>query len=121
MNQRQSKDIWQGLYEFILVEKEHLLSVDEANESLKEFKIRSVIGFSSDEIVHKLSHRNIKTKFFVCLVEGEIEILDHFSTKFRKLPDFAFPRLISKFLTDYKEQIENLLNNGEQINKIGIK
>ena len=121
LNHRQTKDIWQGLHEFILVEKEHLLSIDEVNESLKEFKIRSVVGFSSDEIVHKLSHRNIKTKFFVRIIEDKAEILDHFSTKFRKLSNFAFPRLISKFLTDYEEQIENLLNIGEQIDKNGIK
>ncbi len=110
LNQRHSKDIWQGLHEFILNESDHLFTLKEVYDLMDELNVNIIKSISSGLIVHKLSHRNIKSNFFVLILEGEVDFSGHFSTKFSNLSCFAFPRLISKFLTDYEEQIKKLFD-----------
>lgn len=60
VQKRKAKDIWQGLYEFPLVEFE---SSEDQNAFLQQHRSKAI--FQSTEITHILSHQKI-TAFFIC-------------------------------------------------------
>ncbi|ATA88886.1 A/G-specific adenine glycosylase [Capnocytophaga stomatis] len=71
LNKRYQKDIWQGLYEFPLLESENELSQTEITDRVKkEFGLFSDIYlFNEKSIVHKLSHQHIYTRFWIVEIE----------------------------------------------------
>lgn len=104
ISKRHKKDIWQGLYEFYLIETnkkqkpDALLNSKEFKEiiSAKNIVVRSV----SHEYKHILSHQNLHTIFYI------IQLKQPLKTKLLKMVNigsihkFAFPRLIEKYLKD---------------------
>ena len=68
MNQRRGKGIWEGLYEFPLVETtseanvEHLIKEAPAEYSVVQ---NEPVLFNETPIVHKLTHQHIHTKFWI--------------------------------------------------------
>jgi A/G-specific adenine glycosylase len=96
IRKRGEGDIWQGLYEFPMVESDRKL---DDNEVLKSLEIRSedLVKSISEEYKHILSHQKIYAKF-VC-VESELIKNSNFNkVKVAKLRSFAFPRLINRYL-----------------------
>ncbi|MFK8270330.1 A/G-specific adenine glycosylase [Capnocytophaga stomatis] len=82
LNKRYQKDIWQGLYEFPLLESENELSQTEITDRVKkEFGLFSDIYlFNEKSIVHKLSHQHIYTRFWIVetedILSNRIDIKD---------------------------------------------
>lgn len=105
MKKREAKDIWHGLYDFMLVEKTHpvnaadLLREDESLKNLKKGKVVAV----SESYKHILSHQIIHAQFVRVLLPTDLEVkmpdLKFYSLK--KVMDLPKPVLISKFLSDF--------------------
>lgn len=96
VSRRGSGDIWQGLYEFPLLETASRLKDSEIIEQLS-LKTNDVIMNVSQEFKHILSHQRIFAKF-VLLKSGSFEGSNFMKVKVEKLKEFAFPRLINRYL-----------------------
>jgi A/G-specific adenine glycosylase len=111
INKRHQQDIWQGLYEFKLIETEkeisheQLLKTKELKEILRsQFTLKHV----SKTYKHILSHQHLYAKFYVIVLPSKFKSfttlpgdkMQQTKVSLEKLPGFAFPRLIGKFLDD---------------------
>jgi len=107
MKKREQKDIWHGLYDFMVIEKtksvktaillEELYPGSNNAIALKEVEV-------SDEYRHVLSHQIILARFIIVPHKKEMTLSDN-SLKFftpQKISELPKPVLISKFLHDYQ-------------------
>jgi len=102
LQQRKGKGIWQGLYEFPLVETLSEASVENLvkEEEFQNYSLSSQIDihlFNEEPIVHKLSHQHIHTKFWV-VTGGELPDNKVAVEEINKLP---VPVLIEKFIDKF--------------------
>ncbi len=104
LNQRKSKDIWQGLYDFYLVEGDltDVELVDLLNEKLR-LKGRLHLKEYPMIFTHILSHRKLLAKFYEVTLDGENRklvlqntLLASYSVK--ELLDLPKPKLILNYL-----------------------
>lgn len=101
---RAKKDIWQGLYEFLLIETdkklkpEQLLKSKELKQisSLKNIVLKSV----SHQYKHVLSHQNLHTIFYLIDLKTPLKTKLLKKVNIKSLHLYAFPRLIEKYLKD---------------------
>ena len=101
ISERKGKGIWQGLYEFPLVETTKSISEKELVLS-KEFKEKipsnfDISLFNEKEIVHKLSHQHLITKFWIVVVNPSKEI----NIKWKDVFKYPVPVLIANFLKQF--------------------
>ncbi len=102
VRERPGKDIWQGLYEFILLEHDEPLEENYlqvlSNWGIKAKKIKKELNGLSEEIVHQLSHQKIHCRILRVTIDQHI-LLEGYQwrskTAIRQLP---FPRLITRYL-----------------------
>ena len=101
LTERKGKGIWQGLYEFPLLETSSEIDEKQVIDSdffQELFSSETTLTlFNQKNIVHKLSHQHIYTKFWVISI-------DNLSTKtveWSKIESFPVPVLISNFLKEY--------------------
>jgi len=102
LQQRTSKGIWQNLYQFPLVETNNgLLESDfECNIGVKEILNGCEYTFSlynDKEIVHKLSHQHLYTKFWIVNVDQLPEV----GLCVSKITALPVPILIGKFVDEF--------------------
>jgi len=96
---RLGKGIWQNLYQFPLIESEkslnaeefHLLNLD--NSFLKTTQFDYSL-YNEADIVHKLSHQHLYTKFWII----EVEQLPMAAISIKSLTKYPAPVLISDFI-----------------------
>lgn len=97
---RDQKDIWQGLYEFPLLEGSQLLSETElkAHPDLPSWASTATWTLYQDKaMIHKLSHQELHTHFWV------LENVKHpLTVPWEKVKQFGVPRLIERFLQKFK-------------------
>jgi A/G-specific adenine glycosylase len=98
LSERKGKGIWQGLYQFPLIEtntlinKEELISLEEFNSL---FPNKTTISlFNQKKIVHKLSHQHLYTQFWIVETENSSEIKVNWS----EIEKYPVPVLIANFL-----------------------
>ncbi|MBP9150912.1 MAG: A/G-specific adenine glycosylase [Flavobacteriales bacterium] len=96
ISRRVSGDIWQGLYEFPLLETESRIDESDILDRLN-LKQEDVVLGVSQEFKHILSHQRIFAKF-ILIKSDSFESSDFIQVKKEKLKDFAFPRLINRYL-----------------------
>lgn len=105
INQRIEKDIWQNLYEFILVETDNLVSEKEFLKSPgiantlngNNFKVNKI----SKTFSQKLTHQTISGRFFHISIENPIAHLKKYKAVSRnELKKLAFPKFIASYLQD---------------------
>lgn len=98
MQQRGEKDIWQGLYEFPLIEKGDNETPNE--EDLGRFGLKSQIATRINTASkHVLSHQDIHATFHHYEVdERPTELSFH---NIQEVSNFALPRLIDRYLEQY--------------------
>lgn len=96
IRRRETKDIWQGLYEFPYIESQKKLSDLELIELLKPTDSDVVVSISS-EFEHLLSHQRIFAKFVLIRTE-RLRMSDLMRVKVSKLSSFAFPKLINRYI-----------------------
>lgn len=103
IQKRKAKDVWQNLYEFPLIESDHLLSSMELmeNNSFKAIfnQIETDILKISNPMKHILSHRVIFAQFISIKITKTSESLSQFNQiKITELDNYAVSRLIESFL-----------------------
>jgi A/G-specific adenine glycosylase len=100
IRQRQSKDVWQQLFEFVLLETSEAIPGKQVlNLFKKKFSIpaHSVKAFPVSK--QKLSHQLIHFSFVEVFVK-EKHLLDGYSwVKMQHLRGFAFPKTLQEFVT----------------------
>jgi A/G-specific adenine glycosylase len=102
LSERKGKGIWQGLYQFPLIEAAQNISGKELiseDAFIRLFPENSSISlFNKKEIVHKLSHQHLHTQFWIVKTktasEANIDWMD--------VEDYPVPVLIANFLKDFK-------------------
>lgn len=100
---KRKKGIWLNLYEFPLVEtkididEKQLIEHNIFNELFKKCPV-TIKLFNKKEIVHKLSHQHIYTKFWVVTATSST----NFSISWDSIKDYPVPALIDKFISQYK-------------------
>jgi A/G-specific adenine glycosylase len=107
MKKREQKDIWQGLYDFPLIEKKRACTAEKIlleaefskNKVSEAASVKTSVAYK-----HILSHQVIVSKFIVVdhkhLPIKSAKNLKFFSPK--KINELPKPVLISRFLSDYK-------------------
>lgn len=106
LRERKGKGIWQGLYEFPCIESETLASEEEIYNS-KEFLALfnnepSVVLFNEKEIIHKLSHQHLYTRFWIIEADEVSEPVVSWS----KITQFPVPVLISNFIKSFSSKTD---------------
>lgn len=102
MQRREDKDIWQGLYQFPLIEtsRNKKLGAKDIQESLRLSKVK--LSQISEVSLQKLTHRDIHARFYH--IEAKMdEILAndaYFLVDQKKVSNFALPKVIDAYLRD---------------------
>lgn len=108
LSRRTAKDIWEGLFEFPLIETSQSTSFEEISrtESFNDlFHDTGTITFSADpnEVKHVLTHQILHTRFYTAEIQNENTYLKKFvKTPLEKIAGYAVPRLIHRFLAHFE-------------------
>ena len=102
LSERKGKGIWQGLYQFPLIESDKIIDKDDliaSEEFIKLFPDETTISlFNKKEIVHKLSHQHLYTQFWIV----ETETLPKATINWTEIKKYPVPVLIANFLEEYQ-------------------
>ncbi|UII22108.1 A/G-specific adenine glycosylase [Fulvivirga ligni] len=109
LNKRLEGDIWQGLYDFPLLEAESFLSIDDVKgryDLLKEIKESIHSVDVSEDYKHILTHRRIFARFFTIHLDHSTSLINllkrnnlHVFTE-KEVEDLPKPVLVSRYLND---------------------
>jgi len=99
IEKREGKGIWQNLYQFPLIESDDSLDFNKfipiANShSLLKGKPFDMSIYNKDDLIHKLSHQHLYTKFWIVKVDK----LSNQHISIKDINKYAVPVLIEKFL-----------------------
>lgn len=102
LQQRLSKDIWQHLYEFPLIETENEISENEIIQhaqfkQIVENKFYNITKYTEKAVVHKLSHQHIYTHFWIVKLKDSLNE----GVAINRLKEYAVPVLIANFVEEY--------------------
>ena len=102
LSERKGKGIWQGLYQFPLIESDKNINKDElvSSEEFNSFfpNETTISLFNKKEIIHKLSHQHLYTQFWVV----ETSTLEKATIKWSEIEKFPVPILIANFLEAFQ-------------------
>jgi A/G-specific adenine glycosylase len=102
--ERKGKGIWQGLYQFPLIESDKTINKNElisSEEFINLFPNETTISlFNKKEIVHKLSHQHLYTQFWIV----ETKNLSEAKINWSEIQEFPVPVLIANFLGEYQSK-----------------
>tara|TARA_R110002020_G_scaffold63170_2_gene168743 strand:+ start:114521 stop:115558 length:1038 start_codon:yes stop_codon:yes gene_type:complete len=102
IRQRKGRGIWENLFEFPLLESEREYQhsdVDGAVEGILQLQEgHELYQYNNDQIVHKLSHQHLYTKFWIVRTPGKIKD----GVAFAELKRYPFPVLIADFINTFK-------------------
>lgn len=102
IEKRSGKGIWNGLYQFPLIEtsgpvsEKELLQNRDFREYIKEKKF-SVEIYNPEPVVHKLSHQHLYATFWLV----ETDRLEQENVSLENLTNYPVPVLIQNFLNEY--------------------
>lgn len=102
IEQRTGKGIWQGLYQFPLVETN---SLPDADDLIQHEQFRKIVGeeafnitlYNKMPVIHKLTHQHLHTHFWLV----EKEELPRKAVAVDTLAEYPVPVLIANFLREY--------------------
>ncbi|WP_299890274.1 A/G-specific adenine glycosylase [uncultured Lacinutrix sp.] len=102
LEQRKGKGIWQNLYQFPLIETDKPSKIIEIEHGLKRLDLLKdqeyeVSIYNEKEIIHKLSHQHLYTKFWIVTLSDNLP--SGISTK--EIRDFPVPILIGNFIESF--------------------
>lgn len=110
LRQRKGKGIWQNLYEFPLIETEKDFKLNEI-KSLNSYQdlsgkidINSLLLYNEEPILHKLSHRNIYTRFWI----AETSMNNNEAISISQIEKYPVPKLIGNFITTFFQNKETI-------------
>lgn len=111
LKKRMQKDIWKGLYDFYLIEKDRLLPFDQLQDDPLVSLIKKLsIGVtqSNHTHVHKLTHQRLHTRFFhiyatqELIDEGQAYLEKNNLQPYQNTNALPMPVLIQRFLQKIK-------------------
>ena len=102
LEKREGKGIWQNLYQFPLIETNkdcafEIFKTLAENHNLLKNKSFEISLYNEEDIIHKLSHQHLHTKFWIVKVEGSLPE----GISFNKIRDYAVPILIGNFIENF--------------------
>ncbi|MCX7551045.1 A/G-specific adenine glycosylase [Xanthomarina sp. F2636L] len=102
LEKREENGIWRNLYQFPLIETEKDIHLNKFHSRLKAHNLIKHINYeltlyNDTEIIHKLSHQHLYTKFWIISVNG----LPVPGIPIKNIRDYAVPVLIEKFIDDF--------------------
>ncbi|MFL0077240.1 A/G-specific adenine glycosylase [Tenacibaculum maritimum] len=101
LKKREGKGIWEGLYEFPLIESSKYINDSELKETLEFQKLfpdeTTVTLFNTKRIVHKLSHQHLHTRFWIVETHKVIPS----SIFWTAIEEYPVPILIANFLKEF--------------------
>ena len=102
LQKRESKGIWQNLYQFPLIETEKNIDLKSfrklaENHELLINKPVELTLYNETLIVHKLSHQHLYTKFWIV----NIDKLPEKGIPIKEIRDYAVPILIGNFIESF--------------------
>ena len=102
LERRTNNGIWKNLYQFPLIETTKSISINtlKTNAAFKQIlnsSIAKVSLYNRDEIIHKLSHQHLYTKFWII----EVDQLPKKGITNKEIHDFPVPILIGKFIDEF--------------------
>ena len=102
VKQRLQKDIWEKLYEFVLKEESGANSeksiMDPTYWELNKSLFKKSTVHLSQELIHQLTHQTIHCRFLRVTLQEKIFIDGHHWVSATEALQFAFPRLITKYV-----------------------
>jgi A/G-specific adenine glycosylase len=104
LSERKGKGIWQGLYQFPLIESDKNINKNElvsSEEFINLFPHETTISlFNKKEIVHKLSHQHLYTQFWIV----ETAISSEAKINWNAIKKYPVPVLIANFLEAFQSE-----------------
>ena len=104
LTERKGKGIWQGLYEFPLIETVKNIDAKELishSEFVNLFPNTTTLSlFNKKEIVHKLSHQHIYTQLWIVKINNSSKA----TINWIDIDKYPVPVLIANFLKAYKDE-----------------
>jgi len=103
LNQRTGKGIWYKLFEFPLIETTSEVDLDQLQqvEAFHKFKeehaIESISLYNENQIIHKLSHQHLNTRFWICSVSEAFPT----GIPIKEVETYAVPVLIADFVSEF--------------------
>jgi A/G-specific adenine glycosylase len=102
LEQRKGKGIWENLYQFPLIETKKTASNKEIELLLKDLETLKnstfeVSLYNTKEIIHKLSHQHLHTKFWIITLKNSIKKGIPIAT----INKYPVPTLISNFIKSF--------------------
>ncbi len=98
IRKREEKDIWQGLYELVLVESiNRNLSGSELNDHLPEY-LQGKFN-NGTTLIQQLSHQEINSRFFKLKLQGTVKYPGYNLVPHSEVNKLAFPVSIRKYLS----------------------
>ena len=99
IRQRQAGDIWENLFEFYLHESSEAMSYEKLVETAKSLLPGSSVQQISEPYVQQLSHQEIASRFILVSLPADSLSIDGYELVLEDdLPQYAFPRIIARFL-----------------------
>jgi A/G-specific adenine glycosylase len=100
MKKRGPKDIWEGLFDFDLIERDEQINEEEIRDLITELNPNSTVNSISVPIKHILTHQRIEAIFVEIMTE---EIQGHDTNKlhfysFSQIEELPKPILVNKYL-----------------------
>ncbi|RKS55198.1 A/G-specific DNA-adenine glycosylase [Gillisia mitskevichiae] len=103
LEQRLGKGIWEGLYQFPLLESKSLIDTEVLVTDSHYFSVgadhqQKISLYNETPIVHKLSHQHIYTRFWI-VEKGE---LNGDTIPLSKIEEYPVPVLIANFINEFE-------------------
>ncbi len=90
IHRRTEKDIWQGLYEFLLIESDHPLREEEVRKQMPEGVLIPVCqGY-----IHQLTHQRLYTDLYLLTVSKQTDSLPGQWIREEEMENYAMPQLL---------------------------
>jgi len=102
LEQRVGSGIWQNLYQFPLIETEKPSTYNNIKSKIENLDVLEDMNFdvhlyNDTDIIHKLSHQHLYTKFWIVSVDESIEK----GIEISNIKDFPVPILIGNFIDKF--------------------
>lgn len=104
IRKRAEKDIWENLYEFVLMETEKLLPVNSIGQTAfyKAFsnKNKADIWQVSNIYRQQLTHQTIQGRFILVKLKNTLPLKGYKAVTYKELAKLPFPKLITGYLAE---------------------
>lgn len=104
VRKREEKDIWQNLYEFILIETKKPVTIKQLQSTVQFKSIFNNTSFqiesSSPLYKQQLTHQTINSQFINMTVHSPLAVNSHKLVSSKRIKKLPFPKFIANYLKD---------------------